>query len=111
MFVGGISMEELNRNLTEHQYKDLIEESFNMIQCIDANNKFIYVNRIWKEKLMYVDEEVESLSFFDIIHPDYIYPYEEVLQKAILQGRTNQVEMVFIAKNLTPVYVEESSLI
>jgi len=55
---------------------------------------------------MYVDEEVESLSFFDIIHPDYIYPYEEVLQKAILQGRTNQVEMVFIAKNLTPVYVE-----
>lgn len=51
-------------------FRDLCENAQDLIQSIDADGRFLYVNRAWHETLGYSKHEVGELNVFDIIHPD-----------------------------------------
>ena len=60
--------EELRES--EEKYRDLFENTKDIIQCIKPDGSFLYVNRAWREALGYSSEKVSDLTIFDIIHPE-----------------------------------------
>ena len=56
----------------EIQYLELIDESIDLIQSIGDNGEILFVNKIWKKTLEYTDEDLTSLTIFDIIVADCI---------------------------------------
>jgi PAS domain S-box-containing protein len=55
---------------TEIKYRELFNNSTDLIHSIDLEGNFKYVNETWKKKLRYSDEELSKINLFDLIHPD-----------------------------------------
>ncbi|MGI6711377.1 MAG: PAS domain S-box protein [Bacillota bacterium] len=95
--------------LNEEHYKDLVENASDFIQCVDGSGKFIYVNKAWKEKLGYADEEIENLSLWNIIHPQSREHCEKIFKQVISGKGINAVEAIFMTKSGRALYVEGSA--
>jgi PAS domain S-box-containing protein len=54
---------------SEGRLQDFLDNAHDLIQSVDPDGKFIYVNRAWKKVLGYTDEEVRALTFFQILDP------------------------------------------
>lgn len=48
---------------------DIFMKPTELVHCTDVDGKFIFVNNAWKKVFSYSDEELKSLSFFDLVHP------------------------------------------
>lgn len=77
-----------------------------LIQSIDRDGKFLYVNRAWRETLGYDDAEIAVLSIFDILDPD-CRENCAVLFRDIAAGKiAHTYEVVFVAKSGRKIPVE-----
>jgi PAS domain S-box-containing protein len=54
---------------SEERLQDFLYNAHDLIQSLDEEGGFLYVNRAWMETLGYPEEEVRRLSFFDILDP------------------------------------------
>ncbi|NQT73778.1 MAG: PAS domain S-box protein [Chloroflexi bacterium] len=91
---------------SEERYRDLFENASDLIQSIDKDGKFVYVNRSWLEVLGYEWSEVEGLSFFNVIAPNQVEYCKEMLLQ-ITQGQEfRNVQITFITKDECEVFVE-----
>jgi len=54
---------------SEERYRDILDNASDLIQSVDPNGSFLFVNRAWKETLGYTDEEIAGLNVFDVISP------------------------------------------
>ena len=93
---------------SEERYRDLFDNAQLLIQSVDAQGHFIYVNRYWQEVLGYTPEEVDRLTLMDIVHPDHIVECQAMLEK--LQEDTSLVvqafEVRFVSKTGNNVQLE-----
>lgn len=55
---------------SEAKYRALFDMSSDLIQSIDTEGNFLYVNNSWKTVMGYSDEEVKELNLFSLIHPN-----------------------------------------
>jgi len=55
---------------SEERYVDIFDNTSDLIQCLGPDGRFLYTNRTWREVMGYTEEEVKSLSLFDVLHPD-----------------------------------------
>jgi PAS domain S-box-containing protein len=90
----------------EEQYKDLFENANDLIQSVDAQGKLLYVNRVWKQTLGYTDEDIRTLSVFDVVHPDYREHYAELLRRLMSGENVERVETEFVSKSGEKVILE-----
>ena len=91
---------------SEERYRDLFENSTDLIQCFSADGSFIYVNNSWKETLGYSDEEIDDLNVFHLIKPDCI---DECMKKftRIMSGeQIDHIETIFIGKDGREILLE-----
>jgi PleD family two-component response regulator len=80
----------------ERTLQDFIDNAVELIQLVDADGHFIYVNQAWRECLDYSDAEVAQLKIWDIVHPDS-QDYCQALFGRILQGEeVGLIETKFI---------------
>jgi PAS domain S-box-containing protein len=91
---------------SEERYRDLFENATDLIQSCNAEGKFVYVNRAWRNALGYSEKEVPNLKFSDIIHPDYLEHCSQTLKKVISGETVNNIETGFIAKDKKLILVE-----
>jgi len=84
---------------SEERYRDLFENANDLIQCVTPEGKFIYVNQAWKATLEYSDAEIETLSIFEVIHPDCLNHCIEAFKKIMIGEVCNEVEAAFISKS------------
>ncbi|MEI2421879.1 PAS domain S-box protein, partial [Arthrospira platensis SPKY2] len=56
---------------SEERYRDLFENATDLIQSVDVEGHFQYVNAAWRTALGYSDEDLSDLRLQDIIHPDH----------------------------------------
>ncbi|MEM7298859.1 MAG: PAS domain S-box protein, partial [Bacteroidota bacterium] len=90
----------------EQRYHDLFENSSDLIQSVDMQGKFVYVNPSWLAALGYTEKEVEKLSFLDIIHPDF-HKHSEPLLEDLKKGKTHKNEEIwFVSKDGETIIVE-----
>ncbi|NOQ74530.1 MAG: PAS domain S-box protein [Crocinitomix sp.] len=61
---------QLELTESELKYRELFDNSKDLIQSIDANGQILYVNDAWLMVLGYDREESEKLNLFDIIHEE-----------------------------------------
>ena len=65
-----LAQEKLKKS--EERYRDLFENSTDLIQVLGADSSIRYVNRAWLDTLGYREEEVPGLSIFDVLHPECV---------------------------------------
>lgn len=95
--------EELKQS--SDQLKELFDNANDLIQIFALNGNLQFVNKIWKEKLGYDDQEIKSLKINDIVHPDYISKTTIALE-LILEGKNvDKFDTVFVAKNGKNIYL------
>lgn len=93
---------------SEGKYHDLCENADDMIQCVTPECRLAYVNRRWRETLGYSQEEIDGLSLFEIVHPDYREHYLELFERVISGEQIDNVEAIFVARDGHKIMVEGS---
>jgi diguanylate cyclase (GGDEF)-like protein/PAS domain S-box-containing protein/putative nucleotidyltransferase with HDIG domain len=98
---------KLNKDM---HFKDIVDHASDIIQCVDPNGKFIYVNQAWRDLLEYHDaSEIEKMTLWDIIHEDYIEHCKDVF-KDVMEGKPiSSVEVTFKTKNNLKIFMEGSA--
>ena len=90
----------------ENKYRDLLDNTNELIQSDTPDGRFRYVNNGWKQALGYSDEEIADLSVFDIVHPDYLEDYRSIFRKIKTGEDVGRINTAFISKNGSKVVVE-----
>ncbi|MBU0944779.1 MAG: PAS domain S-box protein [Proteobacteria bacterium] len=123
-FVNGkaVAMTGIFRDLSEHQinakalieseerYRDLFENTTDLIQILDPNGYILYVNKAWRETFSYSDEEIAELSIFELISPDCQNQCEQVFQEIITIPKINYINTVFTAKDGRKISIEGNAI-
>jgi len=87
-------------------YKQLLDNANVLIQSVTSDGAFLYVNKKWKEVLGYIDEDISSLSVWDIIREDHQKDCQRVFSKLLDGNDFVSVETVFLKKSGEPVFVK-----
>ena len=94
---------------SEERFKDLFDNAHDLIQAVDERGQFIYVNKAWHDALEYTQEDIASLTIFDIIAEEYIDECKEKF-KSIQRGEPSDGYIVeLISKSGKKVIVEGNS--
>lgn len=113
---------ELMLQGSEQKYRDLIDNSSDLVQVIDYSGNFNYVNRAWKETLKYSEKDLESITVFDLIHPESMQHcmdlFEAIKYKTdIQQGRilyslvAKDGEIIIVEGSINTKYNKEGKII
>lgn len=101
---------ELKLQGSEQKYRDLIDNSSDLIQIIDYSGNFKYVNRAWKKTLKYSEKDLESITVFDLIHPESMQHCMDLF--AAIEHKTetprNRILYSLVAKDGEVIIVEGS---
>jgi diguanylate cyclase (GGDEF)-like protein/PAS domain S-box-containing protein len=92
-------------DIDEH-YRDLVDKAKDLIQCVDSNGRFVFVNQGWLSVLKYSSVEIEKLTLWDVIHPDSMEHCMEAFKKVVSGAAFEGVDAVFVAKDGTAIMVE-----
>ena len=91
---------------SELKYRDFFENANDLIQSVDMDGKFIYVNQKWLEVMGYTQDEVKELDLKDILHKDQIPHCMELFKKVTDGNSLDHIETIFISKNGREIPVE-----
>ncbi len=89
----------------EEKYRDLIENSPEMIYQLNRSGGFVHVNKTGIEKLKYTLDEMLSMRLWDLVPHDQEPLVLQYLERLVAQGRSS-METVFLAKDGHPIDVE-----
>jgi len=103
---GRDNKDEYTARETETNHRDLIENARDLIQCVNSEGKFIFVNQAWRTALGYSADEIDNITLWDIIHPDSMEHCMAVFEQVLTGKAFGEVEAIFVAKDGTPVMVE-----
>lgn len=84
---------------SEERYRDLFENATDLIQCVTADGRFVYVNQAWRETLGYNEAEIAELKILDVIHPIYKSHCIKVFQRVMAGEKIERIQAQFITKN------------
>jgi len=91
---------------SEERFRDLFENANDLIQSVDIDGRFIYVNKKWLRTLGYTEDEAKNLTITEILRKDQIPHCMEII-KEIYSGKSfDKVETVFVSKDGREIYVE-----
>ncbi len=94
---------------SEERYRDLFEDTSDLIQIVRPDGRFLYVNPSWRETFGYSEEEIASLFIFDIIDASCGAHCADTFQRVMSEGRVSKIETIFIAKDGRKIMVEGSA--
>jgi PAS domain S-box-containing protein len=96
-----ISQQKLSEQViyqSEARYRDLFENASDLIQSIDMQGRFQFVNRQWKKVIGFNDYEIRMLNVFDIMDPDHVEPCKKKFALLMQGHNLDNAEMVLITK-------------
>ena len=85
--------------------QDFLDNAQDLVQHLSADNNFLFVNKAWKEKLAYTDEELASRTLADVVHPYYKAKLLYQLRNLYDGEPVNKVETVFLTSQGKPVHL------
>jgi len=90
-------------------FHDLCESANDLIQSVDLDGHFLYVNRAWLDTLGYTREEAARLSLWDVIHPDSAEHCRADMGRVSAGESVSGIDAIFRTKSGERVYVEGSA--
>ncbi|MEZ4757643.1 MAG: PAS domain S-box protein [Flavobacteriales bacterium] len=94
---------------SEERYRDLFENATDLIQSVDPQGRFEYVNTAWHRTLGYSAEELSSLHFMDIVAPDHQAHCRRSFDQLMQGEDPGRIDTVFLAKDGSRVHVVGTS--
>ncbi len=91
---------------SEERYRDLFENASDLIQSVDLEGKFLYVNKAWRNTFGYSEAEVANIQLSDVIHPHHISQCLEFFKQVIQGHQLGQVKLEFMTKNGRKIILE-----
>ena len=91
---------------SEGQFRDLIEHAHDLIQSVDPDGHFQYVNKAWLKTLGYKTGEIDRLTLLDVLHPDSHDHCMQVFQSVLAGKAVDHVEAEFVSKAGKKIAVE-----
>lgn len=93
---------KVNVPFAEEGFRDFVENSCELICCMDQDGKFIYVNRSWREKMGLSQKEACLMNIWSLVHPDHVEKFRNYFEQ-VKRGESPdpgavRLETVFIAK-------------
>jgi len=95
---------------SEKRYKDLFENSSDLIQMVKPDGNFLYVNRAWRETFGYSEEEVAALSIFDLITADSLGHCQTTFQQVVSDPTLHYIDTVFTTKDGRNIIIEGNAI-
>ena len=102
-----LSADEIRES--ELKYKTLVETTYEIVQSIGLDGKFLFVNNAWYKTFGYTPEDLSGLTIMDLLDPEYV---EECMAhfKSVLEGNSlDEVNVLFRTKNGEKVYTVGSA--
>jgi PAS domain S-box-containing protein len=95
--------EELERS--NQQLKELFDNANDLIQIFTPDGRLLFVNKLWREKLGYDNEEISSLRLKDLVHPEY-HDKTMIALGLITEGKAvDKFETVFVTREGKNIHV------
>lgn len=91
---------------SEAKFRDLFDNTTNLIQIVTPDFHFIYVNRAWQETLGYSQAEIASLSLLDILYAGSQVKFREAMLQALEGKEIRECEATFVARDGSLIYVK-----
>lgn len=91
---------------SEERYRDLFENATDLIQSVDMDGRFEYVNNAWRSTLGYTREDISALSIWDVIETSHLEECRAFLDAVMKGTSSGTIRTVFRAKDGRPVTVE-----
>ncbi|MBL4654815.1 MAG: PAS domain S-box protein [Bacteroidia bacterium] len=91
---------------SEERYRSLFENAHDLIQSVDMNGDFLFVNKSWRKTLGYSKKDLSSMKIVDVIHPDSMNHCMMLMQKVFKGKLIKNFETKFIGKNGNIIEVE-----
>ncbi|MGB0583173.1 MAG: PAS domain-containing protein [Limisphaerales bacterium] len=86
-------------NAAEELLRDLFENTTELIQSLTPDGHFLFVNRAWRETLGYSVEEIQSLTFLDVVHLDHHEVIGGLLEQILAGEDVGKFETEFVCGN------------
>jgi len=83
---------------TEDMYRTLLNSTNVLIQSVNVQGEFVFVNKEWKDVLCYADEELSSLTATSVIKENHRRQFSNLLKKVQLGESINDFETVLLTK-------------
>jgi len=84
---------------SEERYRDLFENATDLIQSVDPEGRFLYVNKAHMNTLGYSEQELREITLLDMVEPDVVERMRQWLRGGPLPDDMDPWRMVFIAKD------------
>ncbi|MEO8733753.1 MAG: PAS domain S-box protein, partial [Flavobacteriales bacterium] len=84
---------------SEERYRDLFENATDLIESVDAEGRFIYVNKAHITSLGYSEVELKELTLMDLMEPSLVERTRRWLKEGPQVDDVDPWRMVFIAKD------------
>lgn len=84
---------------SEERYRDLFENTADLIQNAGPDGRLLYVNPAWRKTLGYGTDEIFRLNVIDIIHPEQRPRCREMFRRIIAGEKVEKIETAFLAKD------------
>jgi PAS domain S-box-containing protein len=95
---------------SEKKYKDLFENSSDLIQIVKPDGHFLYVNPAWRHTFGYSEEEVAALSIFDLIASDCQDHCMATFQQVLSDPKLHYIDTVFTTKDGRQIIIEGNAI-
>ena len=84
---------------SEAGLRDLLESVDDLVAFATLEGRHIYVNRAWREKLGYSEDEVAKITSYQIIHPSHQDDVKETNARLMSGEGLVRVERILVAKD------------
>ena len=91
------SLEAIARS--EAGLKDFLENIDDLVAIATLEGRLIHVNRAWREKLGYIEEEVGALNSYEMIHPKHAKDIEKTNAQLESSEQIVPIERTLVAKD------------
>ncbi len=93
-------------NASKQELQSFLDDAHDLIQSVNREGRFLYVNRVWCNTLGYTPEEATSLTVFQLIAPDCLTHCKQQFDTLTQSQQSTVVNTVFQSKSGTRIYVE-----
>jgi PAS domain S-box-containing protein len=91
---------------SEARYRDLFDNASDLVCSTTLDGSFLYVNPAWHEAMGSTDESLATRRFPDLLHPESLDRYREVVDRAKAGETLGHVDLVLLTTAGAPLTLE-----
>lgn len=101
---------ELRTRESEENFREIIQSSNDLIQSLNIDGTFDFVNASWLKTMGFTEEELSKMTIFDIICDEHLNECMDTFQRVIGGEKADSVKTIFITKSQKKVILEGSAV-